>query len=123
MTTQLTTQGVEITSVDEVPYLDRIWSLLSLSWKVRERVLQLHREGVFESEELTAATLAKLSRPDEQQGLQLLATFCSHVNDAAKQTPVGDLSAAWKNSLLQHLLLDQVGPNWRTVRAHALLLT
>jgi hypothetical protein len=102
--------GVQVTALDEVPYLDRIWRLRSLSWTVRERVLQLHREGVFECEELTTETLAKLNDGglDEQQGLQLLARYCSRINDAEKQSPAGSLFAASKNSLLQQLLQEQV---------------
>jgi hypothetical protein len=111
MTTQ---QGVEVTAADELPYLDRIWSLKSLLFRVRGRVLQLHR-GLFEYEELTAETLAKLSSSglDEQQGLQLLARFCRRVNDAPGRHLEGGLSAAWKNSLLQQLLQEQVGPACR----------
>jgi hypothetical protein len=92
--------------MDELPYLDRIWGLRPLSRTLRERVLQLHREGVIEYEELTAETLAKLSGSglDEHRGLQILAKFNSWVNDAAKQYPAGSLSAAWKNCLLQQLL-------------------
>jgi hypothetical protein len=63
------------------PYLDRIWHARRLPWRVRQKLLELHQDGGLDYEELSLDTIKRLdsSGLSEEQGLQLLDTFCQMV--------------------------------------------
>jgi hypothetical protein len=68
---------VSTTPWEQLPYLDRIWSAKQLPRLVRERVLELHGEGVLQHRELSLYTLRcfQSSNLSEDEGLQVLDSF------------------------------------------------
>jgi hypothetical protein len=100
---------------ESLPYLDRIWAAKRLPHTCRTRLLEMHREGVLEYEELSLDTLKALcsSGLDEDGALWLLRRFCRRVataplQDDANDRQAGGHSGAWKNAMLLDLLAAQV---------------
>ena len=93
-----------------MPYLDRIWNVKALSWRARERLLEMHQEGIFYEGELTVVTLHALntSRLGEHEALQLLGQFAEQVKAVKPQLD----AAKWKNALLLLLLSTRVMLDW-----------
>jgi hypothetical protein len=96
----------------DLRYHDRIWNAKRLPWRIRDRLLQLHRDGILNHGDLFIQTLRTLNNSglDEHQGLQLLGSFAQQVAAAtAQQQTTIRPYAVWKNELLLSLLHQQVG--------------
>jgi hypothetical protein len=88
------------------PYLDRIWATTQLPWLVRDRLMELHRLGVLEYQELSVGALNGFgsSGLDTAGGLQLLDSWTQLVKFEQEQQP---RPADWKSGLLLDLLRQQ----------------
>jgi hypothetical protein len=105
---------------EALPYLDRIWRLSQLSGEARTSLLDMHRAGVLEEGDLSAATLRSLfsSGLGEEATTKVLSDFCDLASEGHRCTDAA-ASAAQPGVPLHAQLQRQRG--WKDGAMLALL--
>jgi hypothetical protein len=90
-------------SWEELPYLDRIWALPRLAWPERTQLLEMHKAGVLNENELSVAALRALdSSQIGGEAMEKVMSDYRGVTGTAQQATARTAAAAATGSTAQH---------------------